>query len=103
MRKLLTTLLLAMAFNAHAQKTTSLPSAAWNNSEWISVVNAPIASGRADKTLRTADGASWFVTDVVNDNKVISAKWMTAGLGVYELYVNGKSIGQEILKPGFTH
>ena len=28
---------------------------------------------------------------------------MTTGLGVYELYVNGKLIGDEILKPGFTH
>ena len=28
---------------------------------------------------------------------------MTAGLGVYELYVNGQSIGDEFLKPGFTH
>ena len=28
---------------------------------------------------------------------------MTTGLGVYELYVNGKLIGEEILKPGFTH
>lgn len=28
---------------------------------------------------------------------------MTSGLGVYLLYVNGKLIGEEILKPGFTH
>ena len=28
---------------------------------------------------------------------------MTAGLGVYELYVNGKPVGEEFLKPGFTH
>ncbi len=28
---------------------------------------------------------------------------MTAGLGVYTLYVNGNIIGQEVLKPGFTH
>jgi len=28
---------------------------------------------------------------------------MTAGLGVYELYVNGQPVGDEILKPGFTH
>ena len=28
---------------------------------------------------------------------------MTTGLGVYELYVNGKLVGEEILKPGFTH
>lgn len=28
---------------------------------------------------------------------------MTTGLGVYEIYVNGKLVGDEILKPGFTH
>ncbi|MDO4756024.1 MAG: family 78 glycoside hydrolase catalytic domain, partial [Parabacteroides sp.] len=37
------------------------------------------------------------------DQKVVSAKWMTTGLGVYLLYVNGKPIGEEFLKPGFTH
>lgn len=26
-----------------------------------------------------------------------------AGLGVYDLYVNGRPVGREILKPGFTH
>lgn len=30
-------------------------------------------------------------------------QWMTTGLGVYEIYVNGKLVGDEILKPGFTH
>ena len=103
MRKLLTTLLLAVACHVSGQKTTSLPTAAWDNSEWISVTDAPIASGRADKTMRAADGACWFVADIKNDKQVTAAKWMTAGLGVYELYVNGKPIGQEILKPGFTH
>ena len=28
---------------------------------------------------------------------------MTSGLGIYELYVNGTRIGEEALKPGFTH
>ena len=28
---------------------------------------------------------------------------MTTGLGVYELYLNGQVVGEEILKPGFTH
>ena len=103
MRGLLTTLLLAITFSVYGQKTTSLPTTAWNNSEWISVVDAPIASGRADKVVRAADGASWFVADVINEKKVTTAKWMTAGLGVYELFINGTPIGEEILKPGFTH
>ena len=85
------------------QKTTALNAALWNQSEWISAANAPIAKGRADKTMRAADGASWFVSTVRNEKPVTSAKWMTAGLGVYQLYLNGKPVGNEILKPGFTH
>ena len=99
----LTALLLTIACTAHAQKTASLPAAAWDCSEWISAADAPVASGRADKKLRAADGASWFVAETTNEEKVTSAKWMTAGLGVYELYLNGRLVGEEMLKPGFTH
>ena len=28
---------------------------------------------------------------------------MTAGLGVYDLFLNGELVGREVLKPGFTH
>lgn len=52
---------------------------------------------------RAADGTSWFMSTVKNDKKVSRALWMTTGLGVYEIYVNGKLVGDEILKPGFTH
>ena len=96
----------AFSLNAQAnigQKAQSLESSAWEHSEWISAANAPVASGRADQVVRAADGASWFVTEITNDQKVTSAKWMTAGLGVYELYLNGTPVGEEILKPGFTH
>lgn len=88
---------------AIGQKTTALDASAWEVSEWISAANAPIAKGRADKIIRAADGASWFVSTVKNEKEVTSAKWMTAGLGVFELYLNGQPIGEEILKPGFTH
>ena len=96
----------AFSLNVQAnigQKAQSLESSAWEHSEWISAANAPVASGRADQMVRAADGASWFVTEITNDQKVTSAKWMTAGLGVYELYLNGTPVGEEILKPGFTH
>ncbi len=86
-------------------RVSSLDSALWEQSEWISVVDAPVVTGevRGGINYRAADGASWFVAEPVNEKKVVSAKWMTAGLGVYELYVNGKAIGEEVLKPGFTH
>lgn len=77
---------------------------AWNSSLWISVKDAPVVTGRINgKNQRAADGASWFVSELENEGKVVSAKWMTAGLGVYDLYVNGRRVGKEFLKPGFTH
>ena len=84
-------------------KTDALDASAWEVSEWISVVDAPSTSGPAGQNNRAADGASWFVSNIGNEGNVVSAKWMTTGLGVYELYVNGTIVGHEILKPGFTH
>ena len=83
------------------KRTDALEASAWNDSQWISAVDAPVVKGHNDG--RAADGASWFVSTVKNEQKIVSAKWMTAGLGVYELYVNGKPVGGEFLKPGFTH
>ena len=88
------------------QLTDPLDDSAWDSSVWISAANAPVVTGfigRDGNDERAADGASWFVSTVKNEKKVASAKWMTTGLGVYQLFVNGKPIGEEILKPGFTH
>jgi alpha-L-rhamnosidase len=82
-------------------RADALDPAAWETSIWISAADAPVVSGR--NVQRAADGASWFVSTVENTQAVASAKWMTTGLGVYELYVNGQPVGQEVLKPGFTH
>ena len=101
---------LAAAINAFSvtaasgKRIAALDDAHWNSSVWISAANAPVVTGRIEgKNERAADGASWFLTTVKNDKRVTKARWMTAGLGVYQLYVNGKSIGNEVLKPGFTH
>ncbi|MGN0229361.1 MAG: family 78 glycoside hydrolase catalytic domain [Muribaculaceae bacterium] len=87
------------------QVTLSEPLAdnSWEASQWISAANAPVVEGIVQDGTRAADGASWFLTTVNNEKKVTSAKWMTTGLGVYDLYVNGRLIGDEVLKPGFTH
>ena len=82
-------------------KTDALDASAWGQSEWISAADAKVAVENDDD--RSSDGASWFVSTVKNEGKVVSAKWMTTGLGVFEIYVNGTLIGEEILKPGFTH
>ena len=83
----------------------ALDASAWEASQWISVVDAPVIAGRINdhQNGRSADGSNWFVSTVKNEQKVVSAKWMTAGLGVYELFVNGFPVGEEFLKPGYTH
>ena len=88
---------------ATGQRTEALDNSAWEVACWISAADAPVFTGRVVDGSRAADGASWFVSYVTNEAKVVSAKWMTAGLGVYSLYVNGVQIGEEFLKPGFTH
>lgn len=94
----------ADASQKHGKLVEALDPAVWKYSEWISASDAPVVNGRiSGENERAADGASWFVRTLKNDKKVVSARWMTSGLGVYQLYVNGKLIGEEILKPGFTH
>ena len=83
---------------------TEAPDAAcWDASQWISAADAPVVTGKASEVKRSADGSSWFVATPVNEKKVQSAVWTTTGLGVFQLFLNGKPVGKEILKPGFTH
>lgn len=82
-------------------RTDALDASAWDASTWISAKDAPVVKGTNQE--RAADGASWFVSTVKNEQKVTQAKWMTAGLGVYQLYLNKKTVGKEVLKPGFTN
>ena len=91
--------------SSEVMRIDALDTSAWEVSKWISVVDAPIVTGPINtfEQERAADGANWFVSKVINEQNVVSAKWMTTGLGVYELYVNGQLVGDEILKPGFTH
>ena len=86
------------------RKTCALDSALWESSKWISVADAPVVTGPVNGiNERAADGAAWFVANIKNKKKVRAAKWMTTGLGVYSLFINGQPIGEEVLKPGFTH
>ena len=85
------------------KRTDALEASAWDVSQWISVVNAPARVISDENGDRAADGASWFLSTVKNGKKVTKAVWMTTGLGVYDLYVNGRLVGEEVLKPGFTH
>ncbi|MBR2326582.1 MAG: family 78 glycoside hydrolase catalytic domain [Alistipes sp.] len=110
---ILSSLLASCSTNNRAtvgSRTEALNDEAWGVSQWISVVDAPVVCDQKheidrfwEANSRAADGANWFLSTVKNEQKVVSAKWMTTALGVYELYVNGKLVGDEVLKPGFTH
>jgi alpha-L-rhamnosidase len=98
-------ILAACKSTSSVHRTDALDDAVWNSSVWISVADCPVVSGPVNdqENGRAADGASWFLSTLKNESRVVQAKWMTTGLGVYELYVNGRPIGEEVLKPGFTH
>lgn len=70
--------------------------------QWLSVPSAPVATESDKAAQRAADGTSWFASAVTNEAEVSSAKWTVAGLGVFEAYVNGRRVGEDFLKPGFT-
>jgi len=89
--------------SAGVKRIAALDSSVWQNSEWISATDAEVVRERVHDGSRAADGASWFVSTIRNEKKVVSAIWMTTGLGVYDIYINGQVIGDEVLKPGFTH
>ena len=86
----------------NGKKVEALDDVAWESAQWISAADAPVLRGPRKNDL-AADGASWFLTTVENPKAVKSARWMTTGLGVYYLFLNGQLIGEEVLKPGFTH
>ena len=87
-----------------AVRTDALPEQAWDASIWINAPDARVVTGQIGKNnQRAADGASWFVSTLKNPHKLVSAKWMTSALGVFDIYVNGKLVGAEVMKPGFTH
>ena len=96
------TLASSYASSLVGKRVEALDASAWEVSKWISVVDAPVVP-KDKPSNRAADGASWFLSTIENDKEVTSAKWMTAGLGVYELYLNGNIVGNDILKPGYTH
>ena len=92
---------LTMMFAAIA--VSASPSDGWQGSEWISVKDAPLVATNVTRAQRSAaPGTSWFSSRFTNEVEVVSARWITTALGVYELYVNGERIGTDALKPGFT-
>lgn len=93
----------AAAADGNGKRTTALDSGLWSQSEWISSPDAQVVGGVIADGTRAADGASWFVNTFRNTKKITQALWMTTSLGINVAYVNGRRVGEEILKPGFTH
>ena len=85
------------------RRGAALDDSLWSKSEWICAADAQEANDAVKESLRAADGTSWFVRELVNEGDVVSARWMTTGLGIYEIYVNGSRVGNDALKPGYTH
>ena len=96
---LLLPLLAAACAQGNITRTEALPDSAWEVSRWISAADAPVAQGL--NLVRAADGASCFLLTL--DGPVKSARWMATGLGVFQIWVNGTPVGEEVLRPGFTH
>ena len=90
---------------ASCTRTEALPAAYWEQSIWISAANAPVVTKitTEEEYCPAAEGASWFVSNLNNEKQVTRARWMTTGLGTYVLFINGQAIGDEYLKPGYTH
>ena len=87
-RVILTVALLTFVGMAYGEVSRSMA-----GSEWLSV------PGESAVTNAT----SWFIFERANVSEVKSVRWLTAGLGVYDVYVNGCRVGSDFLKPGFTH
>lgn len=71
--------------------------------EWISSVNQKVAGPEEMRLERAADGTSWFAREFEVVGLPQKARVEVSGLGVFELYVNGERVGDDFLKPGFTH
>lgn len=85
-------------------RINALDSSLWERSQWISVADAPVVTGPiGGDNERAADGAAWFVATFTNPKQLVAARWMTTSLGTNRLFVNGHPVGDEVLRPGFTH
>ena len=54
------------------ERTDALPDAAWEQSEWISVADAPVVTDTVYDGSRAADGANWFVASIAAEKPVQS-------------------------------
>lgn len=75
----------------------------WSRAKWISAADAPVPVRGKDGHGPTPEGTSVFFRNVENAKCVKKAVLSASGLGVFNIFVNGTRIGDEVLKPGFSH
>jgi len=76
----------------------------WKGSEWIAVPGQAIISpDKPPKNEHAAPGTSCFVKTLDLGANIREAYWTVTGQGVFEVFVNGSRVGEDFLKPGFTH
>ena len=90
----------------NGRKTSALDGTAWAHGEWISAKGAAIRENPTRNIFSrlepAAEGTVRFEREVRNARRVVKAVWMTSALGVMEIYVNGRIVGEDVLRPGFT-
>ena len=95
MRTMLSTVVAALALSAGA-------------AEWIAVPDAPrkdwtVPPAKQPDGELAAPGTSRFLAAFRPKGEIASAVWKVTGLGVFNVFINGRSVGDDFLKPGFTH
>lgn len=75
----------------------------WTGVAWISAPDAREATDEEKKAEKAPEGTSIFARDIVNAKPLSKVVVSASGLGVFNVYANTSRIGEEILKPGFTH
>ena len=95
MKMLLATSAVALAFGAGA-------------AEWITVPDAPRKDWKIEPAKQpdgelSAPGTSRFLATFRPKGEIVGATWKVTGLGVFNVFINGASVGDDFLKPGFTH
>lgn len=85
-------------------ETGLLSASDWRGTEWIAVQGATSeVTKEISKDNLSVPGTSCFAKRLNLGKDVVEAMWTVTGQGVFEAYVNGVRIGDDFLKPGFTH
>lgn len=74
----------------------------WNCAEWIDVPSSKEVTKEERDMQRSAAGTSCFVKCLAFTNTVKEAIWSVTANGCFDVFVNGKRVGDDVLKPGFT-